>query len=74
MIGAFLRKTDGQPDAQYSLISADLELFEPTNLRNREFVEINYGGKIDNVHNVSWVVKSESGKERNRMQLFFANQ
>ncbi len=73
-IGAFLRKTDGQPDAQYSLISADLELFEPTNLRNREFVEINYGGKIDNVHNVSWVVKSESGKERNRMQLFFANQ
>lgn len=70
-IGTFLRKVDGQENARYSLLSADLELFEPTNIRKREFVEINYGGKTDNVHNISWVVRGESGKERNRMQLFF---
>jgi hypothetical protein len=72
-IGEFFKKIDGTKENRYHLLSADLQLFEPTNIKNTEFVEMKYDGKIGKVHKISWIVKDQNGKIRNTMQLSFVH-
>jgi hypothetical protein len=71
-IGEFLKKIDGATQNKYYLLEADLKLFEPTNIKNIEFVTIEYQGKVGNIHKISWIVKNAAGNIRNTMKLLFA--
>jgi hypothetical protein len=70
-IGEMLKKIDNDNESNFYLLEADLNLFEPTNIDQKEFVEIKYLSKEGNSHKLFWEVKSESGKVRNNMKLSF---
>lgn len=71
-IGELLKKIDNTTKHQYYLRDADLRLFEPSNIRNKEFVEIRHLATEGDIHKLSWEVRSEAGNLRNTMQLSFA--
>ena len=69
-IGEMLRRIDNNTQKDYCLISADLQLFEPTSNDQCANIAIEYLNKDENGdHIVTWEVKGEDGKTKNQMKL-----
>lgn len=71
-IGEILKKIDNNQESKFYILEADLRVFEPTDLKNKEFVEIRYLVESQNIYKFSWEVRGLSGTLRNTAELIFS--